>query len=145
MPWKFVCGSRGALRLNGIIVLPRAFSTSSGYVPTRSEGLISTFAKRYEPFSLTETSDTRSSGFKERTFAPLRFVPRTSRRTGLIVCFAHHDGGSTFVTVGVCEYAEPATKKHKKHKTLNEGRLCFFVAFISSQGCGAWRCHRKPR
>src|ERR1051326_2719111 len=65
-----------------------------------SDALISTFTKRYEPFALTETSDTRRSGFKERTFAPVRFAPRTSSRTGLIVCLAHHDGGSTFVTEG---------------------------------------------
>src|SRR5215510_5103687 len=100
MPWKLVCWSRGVSRLKGIMVLPLAFSTSSGYFPGCSEGLISTLAKRYEPFSLTETPDTRSCGFSERTFAPLRFVPRTSRRTGLIVCLAHHDGGSTFVTEG---------------------------------------------
>src|SRR5262245_33564180 len=100
MPWKLARGSRGASRLKGIVVLPLALSTSSGYFPAGSEGLISTFAKRYEPFSLTETPDTRRAGFKERTFAPLRFTPRTSRRTGLIVCPAHHDGGSTFVTKG---------------------------------------------
>src|SRR5262245_41953012 len=113
MPWKLVRGSSGASRLKGIIVLPFAFSTSSGYLPAGSEGLISTFTKRYEPFSLTETSDTRSSGFKERTVAPVRFVPRTSRRTGLILCLAHHDGGSTFVTVGFCAYA-----KVKQRKTI---------------------------
>src|SRR5262245_28653034 len=101
MPWKLVRGSRGASRLNGIMVLPLAVSTSSGYFPAGREGLISTSAKRYEPFALIETSDTRSSGFKERTFAPVRFVPRTSRRTGLIECPAHHDGGSTFVIEGV--------------------------------------------
>src|SRR5689334_21306289 len=100
MPWKLVRGSRGASRLKGIVVLPLALSTTNGYSPAGSAGLISTLAKRYEPFSLTETSDTRSCGFKERTFAPLRFVPRTSRRTGLIVCVVHHDGGSTFVTEG---------------------------------------------
>src|ERR1051326_8555556 len=100
MPSKLVCGSRGASRLNGIMVLPLALSTSSGYFPAGSDALISTFTKRYEPFALTETSDTRRSGFKDRTFAPVRFAPRTSSRTGLIVCLAHHDGGSTFVTEG---------------------------------------------
>src|SRR5690242_19007178 len=102
MPRKFVLVSRGASRLNGIIVLPLAFSTSSGYLPGSSEGLISTSTKRYVPLSLTETTEARSSGFMAVTRAPRRFDPRTKSLTGLIVCLAHHDGGSTFVTVGDC-------------------------------------------
>src|SRR6185503_6735387 len=116
MPWKLVRGSSGASRLKGIIVLPLALSTSSGYFPAGSDGLISRFAKRYEPFSLTETSDTRSSGFKERTVAPFMFLPRTSSRTGLIVCLAHHDGGSTCVTEGVCPTADTPKRATKHNK-----------------------------
>jgi len=40
------------------------------------------------------------AGLAERTRAPARFLPRTSNRTGLIVCLAHHEGGSTLETSG---------------------------------------------
>src|SRR6185503_14871874 len=96
-----------------------------------------------------ETSDARISGFKGVICAPRRFLPRTRSRTGLIVCFAHHEDGSTFVTDGVCPYADeqkPATKRHKRRK---ENRLCFlclFVAVISLSVCGAlsYRPQRQP-
>src|ERR1044072_8497387 len=111
MPWKLLGVSGGASRRNGIIVLPLLFSSSSGYAPGFSEGLISTSTKRYVPRSLTDTSDTRISGFKVRTRAPRRFSPRTKSLTGRIVCLAHHDGGSTFVTEGDCAKTDAATNK----------------------------------
>ena len=47
-----------------------------------------------------KTSRTRTAGLTEQTRAPVRFLPRTSNRSGLIVCFAHHEGGSTLETSG---------------------------------------------
>ena len=92
-------------------MLPLALSINSGYLPGRSKGLISTSTKRYVPRSLTETLDARSPVFNDFTLAPRRLVPRTSKRTGLIVWPAHQEGGSTLVTDGVCATAE--TKQTK--------------------------------
>src|SRR5215212_767190 len=122
MPWKLVRGSRGCSRPKGIIVLPLALSMSSGYLPGPSEGLISTSTKRYVPVSLTFTSDARSSGFREVTFAPRRLAPRTSSLTGLIVCLAHQEGGSTFVTEGFCATADAT--KNKKATTDQRTVVC---------------------
>src|SRR4051812_45852991 len=108
MPSKLDRVSRDGSSVKGIIVLPVALWMSSGYLPGPSEGLISTSTKRYVPCSLTEAFDARNSGFIEVTFAPRRFVPRTSSLTGLIECLAHHEGGSTFVTEGVCAKTEAA-------------------------------------
>src|ERR1051325_6626171 len=91
---------------------------------------MSTSANRYVPFSLTETFETRSAAFAELTLAPLRFVPRTRSLTGLVVRLAHHDGGSTLVTV--C-----AETEETKARTRNN--LCSL--WIEFMACVASRYH----
>jgi hypothetical protein len=39
--------------------------------------------------------------------------PRNRSLTGLIVCLAHHEGGSTFVTVGDCAETDAAKTKYR--------------------------------
>jgi hypothetical protein len=55
----------------------------------------------------SELAVTADAGVKltASTRAPPRLLPRMSRRTGLIEWFAHHEGGSTFVTCGDCAAA----------------------------------------
>src|SRR5829696_2122238 len=74
--------------------------------------------KRYVPASFErppETLNLPPSGGD--TCAPFRLLPRMSRRTGLIVWPAHHEGGSTFCTdTGAsCARARPATSTTSAH------------------------------
>ena len=122
-------------------MLPVRVAITSGYVPGFSEGLISTSTKRYVPRSLTDTFDTRISGFVELTDALRRFVPPTSSLTGLIECFAHHDGGSTFVTVGV-DWAQTVETEHRKTNSKNSS-LRFFGKFLFVSRKGAKKSGRN--
>src|ERR1051325_2662935 len=55
--------------------------------------------KRNEPLVLARTLATRKFAGAE-TSALARFVPESSRRTGLTVWPVHHEGGSTLKTSG---------------------------------------------
>src|ERR1041384_1116997 len=94
------------------------------------------------------TFEVRKKRLVVLTRAPLRFLPRTRSLTGLIVCPAHHDGGSTLLIDALCAN-ESATKKHNRHKKIDESLLCllcFFMAVIlaSLLVCVASRCRRRP-
>src|SRR6266487_4336045 len=100
-------------------------TTSSGYEPGRAVWLILTSTKRYVPLWLTNTLEVCVAKSNERTRAPTRFLPCTRSRTGLIVCLAHQEGGSTLITDGPSALVEanvakpPISKQPTKLVTLN--------------------------
>src|SRR4030095_8130047 len=100
MPWKFLAVSSIGSIWKGTGVSPCEVLMVSACKPGRAVGLILRVTNRYVPLLLTAVADGWIAELFERTLAPVRFFPRTNRRTGLIVCRAHHDGGSTFSTSG---------------------------------------------
>src|ERR1044072_857245 len=71
------------------------------------------------------------------TRAPRRFAPRTSNLTGLIVCLAHHDGGSTLVTDGVCAKPETQNKKIIPTGKLTFSFVCKMLVCLPQRRNGA--------
>src|SRR6266850_1559598 len=71
------------------------------------------------PFRLTKVSEVWIACCVARTCAPVKFLPRTRSRTGLIVWPAHQDGGSTLVTEGESEFVEAKTTQAQTNKQIN--------------------------
>src|SRR5215210_735581 len=93
--------------------------------------------KRYVPDSFERSPETLNappSGGD--TFAPFRLLPRMSRRTGLMVCPAHHEGGSTLLTnTGAsCARAYAATASSSAHTASELERRFAALCLISGGG-----------
>src|SRR4051794_25562656 len=88
---------------------------------------------RYEPAALTTAALGCVSTRVAVTRAPARFRPRTSRRTGLMVCAAHQLGGSTFKISGAPSAAQVDTMKSSRSddrvSAANGFRLCDMIFF----------------
>src|SRR3954471_17299792 len=92
--------------------------------------------KRYVPSALTTTLEVEVSGRTPATRAPCRFVPRTTRRTGLMECPAHHEGGSTLRTVGLspasCASA-PVDARTSRHKPVRSFMKILLVSDVPAR------------